>query len=148
MDVFLYIYKYLFKGPDHATFSLSTSDSETDAVDDYIHSHYISSCEAAWQFFLYHISHQFPSVMCLAVHEQGLKHHQFCHIRASTTGSDASSLIQYFNHPSDPMFDNMLYTTFCEHFVLAPYPLLGSPMPLEWWPEAVILPNVPPHIVK
>jgi hypothetical protein len=147
VDVFLYIYKYLFKGPDTASFTFAHPDEPTDAIDDYIRARYISSCEAAWQIFSFHISHQYPSATRLAVHEEHANRPQFRRLGAPAPASTASTLIRYFNRPSHPLFDNILYTTFFESFRLIPYPTPPAAYPLEWWPETTALPNVPPRLI-
>jgi hypothetical protein len=136
VDIFLYIYKYLFKGPDTATFTFTQADEPADAIEDYIRARYISSCEAAWRIFSYHISHQYPSATRLAVHEEHMNRPQYRQLGATTPASSASTLIHYFNRPTDPIFDDMLYTTFFETFIHMPYPSPPSNYPQEWWPEA------------
>jgi hypothetical protein len=67
-----YIYKYVYKGHDRATMQFSRS---TDEVQLYLDVRYISSCEAIWHLFLFHMQKQVPNVVCLQVHaphEQGV----------------------------------------------------------------------------
>jgi hypothetical protein len=52
VKVFMYLYKYLFKGPDHALFRIhhSTAHEEQEPINeikDYVDAHYLSSPEAA-----------------------------------------------------------------------------------------------------
>jgi hypothetical protein len=146
VDVFLYIYKYLFKGPDHASFSVSRDDS--DAIDDYIRARYISTPEAVWRIFSFNITRQYPSIHRLSMHKPGLNLHQYPSNRS--TVSHASTLIRYLNRPLDPIFDLMLYAMFYENFVHSPHPDDGDHAMdgVEWWDEAAILPDVPRKIVK
>ncbi|RPB28024.1 hypothetical protein L211DRAFT_778561, partial [Terfezia boudieri ATCC MYA-4762] len=61
VNVFMYLYKYLFKGPDHTTFNMynpNIDDIDHDEFKDYIHGRYLSSSEAVWQIFGYHITQQ------------------------------------------------------------------------------------------
>ncbi|KAF8232584.1 hypothetical protein L208DRAFT_1271523, partial [Tricholoma matsutake] len=53
VKVFMYLYKYLLKGPDHALFCIqcSTPHEEQEPINeikDYIDAQYLSSPEAAW----------------------------------------------------------------------------------------------------
>jgi hypothetical protein len=57
--VFLYLYKYLFKGPDHTNFTVHSLERDgdgepTDEYDEYVKGRYLSSTEAIYRFFGYH----------------------------------------------------------------------------------------------
>jgi hypothetical protein len=68
--IFLYLYKYLFKGPDHARFTVHSLGQDPDAEQprdkyrDYVDGPYLSSTEA-YRFFGYNSVWKNPSVMCL-----------------------------------------------------------------------------------
>ena len=52
INIFMYLYKYLFKGPDRSKFALTwgqpkTDDDEANEFDDYIAGRYLSATEAA-----------------------------------------------------------------------------------------------------
>ena len=67
-----YIYKYVYKGHDRATMQFGRCTNE---VQLYLDARYISSCEAIWRLFLFHIQKQVPNVVRLQVHpphEQGV----------------------------------------------------------------------------
>jgi hypothetical protein len=52
--IFLYLFKYLFKGPNCTRFSLHRLDSTGEDIDeykDYINTHYLSAIEAIYQIF-------------------------------------------------------------------------------------------------
>lgn len=68
--VFLYLYKYLFKGPDHANFTVHSLERDgdgepTDEYDEYLKGRYLSSTEAVYRFFGYNSVWKNPSVVCL-----------------------------------------------------------------------------------
>ena len=69
--MFLYLFKYLFKGVDYAQFQIG-DQVEDDAIGQYIKGRYLSAPEAAWQILAYDICHQNPSVSCLKLHEPNL----------------------------------------------------------------------------
>src|SRR5260370_32681402 len=88
-NVFLYIYKYVFKGVDHTKFSITPANQIKDAIDDYVQGQWLSAPEAAYQIFSFDIACQIPSVTCLKFHAPSQNHPQYCHL--SNTTSHASS---------------------------------------------------------
>lgn len=73
-NVFMYLYKYLFKGPDQARFNFQAASenaavpSVEDELETYIGGRYLSSSEVVYRIFAFHITSKQPSVRCLAVH--------------------------------------------------------------------------------
>lgn len=67
-----YAYKYIFKGPDQATASISAqAGARPEPVDEiklYVDSRYIAAHEAAWRIATYKTHARQPSVQALAVH--------------------------------------------------------------------------------
>jgi hypothetical protein len=163
VDVFLYIYKYLFKGlpflsrpslrllmpiigPDHATLNLKgMRDVSLDARDDSMRMRYISANEAAWRIFGFHISQQVPSVSCLSIHLPDENHHQYRLPQSKSAASESSSLLCYFIRPSHPLFDDMLYATYFTNFIIKKHN--GKDPEIAWWEESGVIPNSPAHIV-
>lgn len=79
-----YLFKYITKGVDKATFVIeksnkggsaqerhNTDDKPKDEINDYLDCRYVSACEAAWRLFAFHIHHHRPSVMRLSLHLPG-----------------------------------------------------------------------------
>jgi hypothetical protein len=67
-----YIYKYVYKGHDRTTMEFGRCQDE---IKQYLDAHYISSCEALWRLYLFHIQEQVPNVIRLQVHlpnQQGI----------------------------------------------------------------------------
>ena len=152
VDVFLYIYKYLFKGPDHASVMIRQGhhpSDRPDAVEDYIQTRYISTPEACWRIFGFNISQQQPSVARLLVHAPNQNRPRYRVGAAASDTSDASKLIRYFMRPSGEMFDSMLFTTYFTDFTLYPLPAdLTLLTPGEWWLESLLQPHIPRKIVR
>jgi hypothetical protein len=145
VDVFLYPFKYLFKGVDYTKFHIA-EDHEMDAIDQYIRGRYLSAPEAAWRILAYDICQQHPSVSCLKIHESNGNRFQYSfsgHTRGGTP-SQASDLIRYFNRPLHPMFDEIRFINYYQLFVLHPIPVV---FPSEYWSEATTLPDVPARII-
>ena len=66
VNVIPYLYKYIFKGPDHVQVAVHTNDE----IKDYQYSRYISSSEASYRFLGYHIHpRRDPAVAGLPVHD-------------------------------------------------------------------------------
>src|SRR5947209_8264723 len=62
--IFMYLYKYLFKGPDRSNFALAWGQpqsqpddaDERNELDDYINGRYLSASEAAWRILAFDIT--------------------------------------------------------------------------------------------
>jgi hypothetical protein len=71
-----YLYKYLYKGHDRATVTLSQTDNtqistETQPIDEikmYLDARYVSTSESIWRIFHYRLHNHTPNVQRLAVH--------------------------------------------------------------------------------
>jgi hypothetical protein len=59
-----YLYKYVYKGPDHTSMELATSQDE---ITLYTNARYLSSPEAHWHIFRYHMHQEVPNVVRLHV---------------------------------------------------------------------------------
>jgi hypothetical protein len=121
VKVFMYLYKYLFKGPDHALFRIHHSMAHEEQVPineikDYVDARYLSSPEAAWRILGFEISSKEPSVKPLSIHLSGENVHQFF-----DDGCSTSALIRYFHRPHYPQFNNLLYTDYNTQYVFYPY---------------------------
>ena len=119
----MYLYKYLFKGPDHTAFNIVLQETqgeteEPDEFKDYINGRYLSSSEAVWRIFNFHITQQTPAVKPLRVHlpQQQLYQMQRKNIRES----GASQLLRYFCRPLDSSFDTLLYSDYFAAYILYP----------------------------
>lgn len=118
VSVFMYLYKYLFKGPDHTLFRVRCNDSDhIDEIVDYVNGRYLSAPESAWRILAFDITSKEPSVTCLPVHLPGQNTPQFAQGTAHH-GSSASLLIRYFNRPREPQFLNLLYTEYFQQYLL------------------------------
>lgn len=116
--IFLYLYKYLFKGPDHARFSLeqdADADQPRDEYRDYVEGRFLSSTEAVYRFFGCHSVWKNPSVACLPVHLEGRNLGRMR--RPDGPGySEMSDLLWYFQRPSTGTFPSLKYLDFFRRF--------------------------------
>jgi hypothetical protein len=71
VNSFLYLYKYVYKGPDMTQFRINTPDEPRDPIDDFVQGRYITCHEAAFRLLGFDISRREPTVIRLAVHEPG-----------------------------------------------------------------------------
>lgn len=115
-NVFLYLYKYLYKGPDRTQFALLEDDSPRDEIDDYINGRYLSCTEAAYRILGFSISHKQPGVKRLSVHEPGRNRPQY--YRRDNSQSNMSDLIRYFRRP--PPLATLKFTDFWEQYDVKP----------------------------
>ncbi|KAE8218664.1 hypothetical protein CF319_g7503 [Tilletia indica] len=98
---FVYMFKYVSKGPDYARYRVNPSNNDADNErfgDDYINARYLSTTEAAWRISGKPLTSKDPSVKRLAVHGPRENRPQFH--GSKHVGSDASTLIRYFLRPN------------------------------------------------
>ncbi|THH06394.1 hypothetical protein EW146_g9626 [Bondarzewia mesenterica] len=104
--VFMYLYKYLHKGPDQVHFNIRHTGEPINE-----------------RILAYEITRKEPSVTCLPVHLPGENRPQFRRTDESETSS-TSFLHRYFLRPS--CLAHYRYEQFYEQFVL--YPFHGEPL--------------------
>ena len=118
----MYLYKYLFKGPDYTSFHIASSqmgtEKETDEFKDYINGRYLSSSEAVWRILNFHITQQTPAVKALRVHLPEQQLYQMP--RKNAMESEGSQLLRYFCRPLDSTFNNLLYCDYFAQYILYP----------------------------
>ena len=73
INVFIYLYKYLFKSPDYTWFTIweqniSSEEKPVDEIKDYVAARYLSATEAAWRILSYHITRKEPAVTSIYIH--------------------------------------------------------------------------------
>ncbi|KAJ6038891.1 hypothetical protein N7460_007608 [Penicillium canescens] len=128
--IFLYLFKYLFKGPDRARFGIralhdARADGEDDQIDefrDYMNARYLSSSEAVYRILNFHTVSKRPGVRCLSVHLEG-KNLGRMHDRNQPGYSEMSDLLWYFKRPSTETFSGLKYTEFFSLYYLETVPL-------------------------
>lgn len=117
VSVFTYLYKYLYKGPDHTLFNVSRNTQANDEIKDYVDARYLSAHEAAWRILGFHITSKTPSVSCLPIHlpDENIARYTG---RGVASDSTTSLLIRYFNRPADVAFSTLKYCEYFELYVL------------------------------
>jgi PIF1-like helicase len=115
--VFMYMYKYLFKGPDRCNFTLNGEDV-FDEYKEYIQGRYLSSSEAAWRILDYNINTKVPSVKRINIHLPGTQYGQM--FQKNGTQSQASQILRYFHRPLDQSFDKLTISQYFQLFDLKP----------------------------
>jgi hypothetical protein len=128
--IFLYLFKYLFKGPDRAPFGIralheAQADGDEDQIDefrDYMNARYLSSSEAVYRIFNFHTVTKRPGVRCLSVHLEG-KNLGRMHDRSHPGYSEMSDLLWYFKRPSTEPFSGLKYAEFFSLYYLETVPL-------------------------
>lgn len=115
VNVFMDLYKYLFKGPDQTFFTMSAED-EIDEIQDYINARYLSASEAAWRILEYNITRKEPAVKSLSIHLPDQQVSQM--YRRDDSQSTATTLLQYFSRPLLDEFHHLTYTQYYEKYCL------------------------------
>ena len=127
VNVFMYLYKYLYKGPDQTAYNLRRINDDQEyttanEIEDYISARYISAPEAAWRILGYQITDKDPSVQCLPIHLPNANISRYSS-RAGAGAPSLSLLERYLLYrPRDPIFDNLTYTQYFETYTLNPDP--------------------------
>jgi hypothetical protein len=122
VSVFMYLYKYFFKGPDHTLFHIAhhtphhEEHQPIDEIKDYVRARYLSAPEAAWRILGFDITGKEPAVSSLSVHLPGQNLRQF-----GNEGSSASSLIRYFHRPNHPTFSPLTYIEYNQDYTFKMY---------------------------
>src|SRR4051812_3030093 len=130
VNVFMYLYKYLFKGPDRAKFAIRVAGVDQDPVnevEDYVKARYLSASEAAWRICSFDITTKTPAVVPIPVHLPGANFHQM--MRRDQDASTASKLLRYFARPRLPEFRALRILEYYSTYRLESYNL-WSPPPL------------------
>ena len=118
VSIFTYLYKYLYKGPDHTSFHIPCQHGQpVDEIKDYINGRYLSAHEAMWHILGFHVTSKTPLVTSLPVHLPGKSTPRY--VGASTGEQESTSLlIQYFNRPNGDSFANLTYCEYFKRYVL------------------------------
>jgi len=123
-NVFMYFYKYLFKGPNRTHFTLreqraQNSEEPVDEIKDYVTARYLSASEAAWWILSYHITRKDPAVTSIYIH---LPNTNFSRMHRTDGSSPSGSLLlRYFARPSDGRFDDLTITDYYNRYRLAAF---------------------------
>ena len=117
---YMYLYKYLHKGPDNTNYSIgSAGDNErVNEVADFQNGRYLSAGEAAWRILGFHVSQKQPGVERLLIHLPGKNYAQFP--RQQDT-SHTSDLLRYLARPLHPQFDDLTFEQYYAKYKLESY---------------------------
>ena len=127
VNIFMYLYKYLFKGPDRSNFALAwgqpqsqADDAESNEFDDYINGRYLSATEAAWRILAFDITRKSPAVVSIPVH---LPNGNFGQMRRGVTSVESSSskLLRYFTRPRAEEFQSLHILDYYHRYHLESY---------------------------
>lgn len=119
VELFEYLYKYLFKGPDKAEYDVTMDATVVDEIKESLRGRYLCATEGAWRIFGYVTYDRSPSVVCLPVHLEGDDWIEFKEGQEELALNSSISLLQrYFYRPFGPPFDTLLYNQYFEQFVV------------------------------
>ncbi|KFA70977.1 hypothetical protein S40288_10334 [Stachybotrys chartarum IBT 40288] len=128
----MYLFKYLFKGPDRAHFRFQAG-SDTDTTDeykDYVSGRYLSSSEAAYRILSFNITSKEPAVRSLSVHLENEQLPQFS--QSAAQHSFKTDLLWYFQRPKREPFLGLTYPEFYARYYYDTW-LIDRPLgPNQW----------------
>ena len=147
VELFEYLYKYLFKGPDKASYDVTMDETISDELREWQRGRYLCATEAVWRIFGYHTYDRTPHVWCLPVHLQNEDWIQFEEGKEDeAVSSRVSQLQRYFHRPREPEFLSLRYYEYFERFMVS----ATCPKSLRPWSDAISVvpsPAEPTHAV-
>jgi hypothetical protein len=131
VNIFMYLYKYLFKGPHNARYTITNPNQQhTDEIKDFVNARCVSASEATWRIFGFEISRKFLAVTSLTVRLPGENLQQMP--RKNSTASTASKLLRYFARPTATQFLLLKYTEFYSKYIHKPHAQASISNPNQW----------------
>ena len=122
VNVIMYLYKYLYKGPEIVRYGIQVGADSSDKIECYKRARYISATDAAWRIMGFHVNRRDPAVRTLPVHLPGQDFVLFDEDEAAAAAAAAGSvsrtvspLDKYLCRPAD--FRDMSYVDFHEKVV-------------------------------
>lgn len=116
-NVFLHLYKYLFKGVDQSKYVVA-NDEPLDQFCNYLQSQYLSLVEAVYQILSFEITQKWPAVASISMH---LSRQQLGKMMGKDKSiSMMSSLLIYLARPQDAQFANLKFVDFYQQFTVCP----------------------------
>ena len=120
-----YLFKYVTKGPDHATVSLEqTNCPNINEIKKYIDMRYVGSSEAFWRIISFDMSTRYPPVERLPVHlenQQDILYQEGHEKQAITLKPPATKLTKYFesvlNNRNNGINNNILYGSYPNNYI-------------------------------
>ncbi|XP_074299006.1 uncharacterized protein LOC141630009 [Silene latifolia] len=123
MHAVKYLYKYIYKGHDIISFSVTENDGPkaVDEISQFQSGRWVSPCEAAWRIFGFDLFETHPAVMALQVH---LPNMQLIRLRPTDNLADVladdkrsrTPLTEFFKKSSTEGCPKRLYGEFTEHY--------------------------------
>ncbi|XP_014773256.1 uncharacterized protein LOC106871358 [Octopus bimaculoides] len=125
-----YLYKYIFKGVDHATVSLHRqedsvrhnvgNENQMDEISNYENCRYTGASEACWRLFELPIHQQRqPDIECLPIHlpDQQMTVFNPNHVQEALANNRSTKLTAYLKmNEGDPLAKDILYCDFPQHY--------------------------------
>ena len=121
VNLFEYLYKYLFKGPDRTNYDVTLDAAVKDEITEWQRGRYLCATECAWRIFGYDTYERTPHVVCLPLHLQGGDWVIYEDGTAEAAANACvSPLLRYFYRPPCEPFSLLKYNEYYEHFMISP----------------------------
>src|SRR5215212_912741 len=128
VNIFMYLYKYLFKGPDRTKFAVSQRaaseenaqvNEDVNEIEDYIEGRYLSASEACWRILEFDTTRKSPGVVSLSVHLPSTNFPQM--MQGNGEQSEGSKLLRYFARPRLQEFEGLRILEYYRLYRFLPY---------------------------
>ena len=116
VTLIMYLYKYIYKGHDHAHGSISHDD-----IKQFLAGRLLTASEAVWRIFLYELTRRRPAVTNIPVHleDQAFVVFDSSDNKSKKNAADRiSKLDRYFGRPEGAQFDGLRYVEYYEQFTV------------------------------
>lgn len=115
-----YLFKYVHKGADYAKARIQGITSE---IEQYRKTRYISAAEAVWRLLGFQMVSRFPAVAKVHAHLEGEQYVTYPddatpEMRLEIAENSPSSLMTYFQRPTDARFDSLTLLNYYEQFTV------------------------------
>lgn len=116
--VIKYLFKYLHKGNSKANVRAVPLTEQVNEPEEYATTGMIGASDACWRLLGFDLTASEPTVTMLPVHLKGQQVTLFKPGEEAAKANAGSKLLQYFNRPLDPIFDNLTYQEFHEQYII------------------------------
>ena len=122
----IYLYKYVYKGPDMASVTMELEKQRTsqegiiDEISKFVNARFVTASEGCWRIFCFDVHGWDPSIQRLAVHEENTQivwFHEHNPEEAIANLKDTTLLAWFKLNESHPEAQKFKYHEIPEHFV-------------------------------
>ena len=137
VELFEYLYKCLFKGPDKANYDVTMDPKVKDELAEWLRGRYLCATECAWRIMGYNTYERTPTVICLPVHLEREQPGLTDTDDAVCDSFAVSPLLRHFARPDHEKYNDLIYFEYFESFIVSSRcPVMFRHVFPSWHPEA------------